>query len=500
MNFEIVFACDESFGIGIKDADDKYSIPWNIAEDMRFFRDLTQTVPVVGDQKALESINAIIMGRRTADTIRCPLPDRLNIVITSNEHYRSKEGFIVFDSLDSALIGLKNKSGYQINKVFVIGGSVLGETAIKHRRCRGVYLNIISNHYNCNVRLSDKFIEVLEGSDFIKTLSHDIVFCKTLNKHVQITFAKYTYLNQEEDQYLQMLEKILSEGDYRETRNAKTYSIFGERLEFDMANGFPLLTTKQVFFRGIAEETLLFLRGNTDTKLLEDKKVMIWHDNTTKEFMLKNNKNLGEYDMGPMYGFQWRHFGALYRGCDKNYNDQGEDQLQKVIDLLVTDPHSRRILMTTYNPAQAEEGVLYPCHGLTVQFYAEQNNRISLQMYERSADSVLGVPFNIASYALLLHIIVELVNNNENRQHMTDYTPGRVIMIFGDVHIYSDEKADHVQTVREQLSRRYETYPFCDFKLKKRISALKDLDTLQTTDMEITGYISGTSLKAKMVA
>lgn len=523
MNFEIVFACDNSSGIGINRDDNKNTIPWKITEDMKFFRELTKSVPghVLGtvpiqesdpnsDQKTIQTqikyINAVIMGRKTADTFQKPLPDRLNVVITSNQQYRTGEGFIVFNTLDSALKGLKDNtgvpSGHQLHKVFVIGGAVLGETAVKHRRCRGVYLNKISHDYECDIKLSKDFIDVLEGpkNNFVKTQSLEIVFCKNLNKNVQIAYTKYTYLNREEDQYLQMLEKILDHGDYRETRNAKTYSIFGERLEFDMANGFPLLTTKQVFFRGIAEEDLLFLRGQTDTKFLEDKKVMIWHDNTTKEFLLNNKKNLEEFDMGPMYGYQWRHFGALYKGCHANYDGQGVDQLQNAIDLLVRDPHSRRILMTTYNPAQAEEGVLYPCHGLTVQFYVEKNNRISLQMYQRSADSILGAPFNIASYALLLHIVVELVNNHELRKHTSDYTPGRVIMIFGDTHIYSDEKGDHVVTAKEQLARRYETYPFCDFKLKKRLYTLKDLDTLQTTDMEITNYISGSALKAKMIA
>lgn len=117
-----------------------------------------------------------------------------------------------------------------------------------------------------------------------------------------------------------------------------------------------------------------------------------------------------------------------------------------------------------------------------------------------SADSVLGMPFNIASYAILLHIIVDLVNNNENRKHTIDYTPGRVIMIFGDTHIYSDEKGDHVSTAKEQIKRRYETYPFCDFRLKKRLKTIDDLHTLQTTDMEITNYISGSVLRAKMIA
>jgi thymidylate synthase len=300
-----------------------------------------------------------------------------------------------------------------------------------------------------------------------------------------------------------MLERIMINGDYRETRNAKTYSVFGERLEFDLDNGFPLLTTKKVFDRGIIGEFLLFLKGKTDSKLLEDKKIMIWHKNTTKEFMKKYNKSLGEFDMGPMYGFQWRYFGAPYKGCHAKYNNQGVDQLKLVVDTIVKDPHSRRILMTTYNPAQAEEGVLYPCHGLTIQFYVESDDRISLQMYQRSNDAILGTPYNIASYALLLMFITNLVNNHFERQHKDDYRPGRLIMIFGDAHIYSDttiENGDHIQVARKQLRRRDHTYPFCTVKIKKQLKSLDDLESIEITDIVIENYISGPPLKAEMFA
>lgn len=401
MNFEIVFACDQFFGIGIQKTDGslKNNIPWKITEDTIFFRNLTTNVPQDTDlttsselvqEVPKKFINVIIMGRKTADTFPKPLPNRVNVVISSNKRYRESEGFVVFETLDDALSGLKSLSshtlsGHQIHKIFVIGGAELGTTAIHHRRCRGVYLNVISHDYHCDIKLSPEFMEILEGpkNNFIKTETLNTAFCKTLNQQVQLALRKYTYLNRGEDQYLQLLDKILKQGDYRETRNAKTYSVFGEKLEFDLENGFPLLTTKQMFYRGIAEEDLFFVRGDTDTKLLENKKVMIWHDNTTKEFLIKNKKDLEEYDMGPMYGFQWRHFGAPYKGCHANYDGQGVDQLKDVIDLLVADPHSRRILMTAYNPAQAEQGVLYPCHGLTIQFYVERNNRISLQMYQR---------------------------------------------------------------------------------------------------------------------
>ncbi len=154
--------------------------------------------------------------------------------------------------------------------------------------------------------------------------------------------------------------------------------------------------------------------------------------------------------------------------------------------------------MTTYNPEQAEDGVLYPCHGLVVQFYIEANNRISLQMYQRSADTFLGLPFNIASYAALLYIIVELVNNNNARTHINDYVAGRIIIVLGDTHIYSDSTVDHVQCVKEQLKRFKETYRFPKFKLRKKLCNLKDIENLKTEDMEIIDYSCNSIIKAKM--
>jgi len=382
MDFNIVLACDDSFGIG-KHSD----LPWSIKEDMSFFRNLTESVP---PQSESGLTNAVIMGRVTADILSKPLSNRINIVVTSIENNR--EGFILVKDLDHALKILSLITN--IHRVFVIGGARLADTAIHHPRCRGIYLNTIHYEYDCSTSLSPQFQLRLKNSFIEDTTSTKttIVTCKKIDTLVMITFRKYIFVNHEEVAYLDMLERIITQGSFRQTRNAKTYSVFGEKLEFDLANGFPLLTTKKMFYKGIFEELLFFLRGDTNTKLLEDKKVMIWHGNTTQEFINNNNKQLAEYDMGPMYGFIWRHFGAQYQGCNADYTDQGIDQFTNVIDLIVTDPHSRRILMTSYDPSQADVGVLYPCHGLTIQFYVE-DDKISLQMYQRSADSFLGCPF-----------------------------------------------------------------------------------------------------------
>ena len=486
MDFNIILACDSMHGIGRSGFKD--TIPWKIKDDMAFFKDTTC-------RRKENTINVLIMGRKTADTLSKPLPDRMCIVIT-NQDYR-RDGFVTHSSLDSALDDLSKNE--KINDVFVIGGAVFADFAIKHKRCRTVYLVTIAHNYNCDIRLSSEFIGQLDSNIYIRSSDSMISYCKSINQHVELTINKYTYVNQEEIAYLDMLDRIITCGDQRSTRNAQTYSLFGEKLVFDMNNGFPLLTTKKMFYRGIFEELIFFLRGNTNTKLLEEKKVMIWHENTTEEFIENNGKKLEEYDMGPMYGFQWRHYGTPYTGSDTLYDGKGIDQLQYVTDALISDPMSRRILMTVYNPAQVDEGVLYPCHGLVVQFYVEAS-MISLQMYQRSVDTFLGLPFNIASYAALLHIVVNLVNNHVARTHTIDYKPGRVIMILGDTHIYSDKKADHIEVVKKQIKRKSSTYPFPEFRINKKLKKLDDLNHLETSDMEIIDYVSNPTLKAKMVA
>ena len=217
-------------------------------------------------------------------------------------------------------------------------------------------------------------------------------------------------MQHEENQYLELLENLVYFSDCRETRNGKTNSLFGERLVFNLKNSFPLLTTKKVFFRGIIEELLFFLNGKTDSKILEKKNINIWKENTTSEFIAKNGLPYREGDMGPMYGFNWFHFGAKYTGCDSNYDGLGFNQFEMVLNLLRNDPTSRRIIMTSYNPALAKDGVLYPCHGISIQFYvriSENIKYVSCSMTQRSADIACGVPYNIASYAALVYIICQ---------------------------------------------------------------------------------------------
>ena len=190
--------------------------------------------------------------------------------------------------------------------------------------------------------------------------------------------------NLEEQHYLNLMNNIITKGHNRQTRNSKTWSLFGNHMEFDLTDGkFPLLTTKKMFLRGIFEELKFFLLGKTDTKVLEEKGVNIWKGNTCKEFIDSLKLPYCEGDMGPMYGFQLRHFGAEYDGCKYDYTNKGFDQFKLVLDTLKKDKYSRRIMMTTYNPAQVHLGVLPPCHGITVQFGVEGENNLCCHMYQR---------------------------------------------------------------------------------------------------------------------
>lgn len=189
-----------------------------------------------------------------------------------------------------------------------------------------------------------------------------------------------------------------------------TYSLFGAQMRYSLRdNVFPLLTTKRVFWRAVVEELLWFIRGSTNAFELSDKNVRIWDANSTREFLDSVGLNdREEGDLGPVYGFQWRHFGAEYKGMRADYTNKGIDQLTHVINTIKTKPNDRRMIMCAWNPVDIPQMALPPCHCL-VQFYVA-DGELSCQLYQRSADMGLGVPFNIASYALLTCMIAHITN------------------------------------------------------------------------------------------
>ena len=281
--------------------------------------------------------------------------------------------------------------------------------------------------------------------------------------------------------YLAALKDILETGETRQTRNGNTISKFGIKLDFDVSESFPLLTTKKVFWKGVVQELLWFLQAETNSKILEDEDVNIWKGNSSREYLDSVGlNNLEEGDCGPIYGFQWRHFNAPYDQWWGDYEGQGIDQLQEIIDQIQTNPFSRRLFMSAWNPCQIKEMCLPPCH-VSYQFYVSNDSKeLSCIMYQRSGDMFLGIPFNIASTTLLLYIIAK----------MTDTKPGKVSIVIGDAHIYED----HIDQVKVQLERI--PYPLPQVNICEKREKIEDYIP---EDIELINYVSHPTIKAKML-
>ena len=250
-------------------------------------------------------------------------------------------------------------------------------------------------------------------------------------------------------QYLELLRHIQEVGHSKGDRTGTgTISTFGYQMRFDLRDGFPLLTTKKLHLKSIIYELLWFLRGDTNVSYLQEHGVRIWNEWAD-----------GAGELGPVYGAQWRSW--------PDYAGGTIDQIQQVIDTLRRDPMSRRMVVSAWNVAQLDEMALAPCHCL-MQFYVA-DGRLSLQLYQRSADVFLGVPFNIASYALLLLMVAQV----------TGLEPGEFVHSFGDVHIYRD----HLEQVKEQLSREPRSLP------QMRLNpAVKEINDFRYEDFELVNY------------
>lgn len=289
-----------------------------------------------------------------------------------------------------------------------------------------------------------------------------------------------------EKQYLNLINDILENGDIREDRTGVgTKSVFVRQLRFDISTSIPLLTTRFVGIKSIIKELLFFLRGQTDSKILEEQGVKIWSGNTSREFL--DNRGLNHYpvgDMGPMYGITLNHFGCKYKTCNDDYTGQGYNQLSSLINGLKTDPMSRRHLLTTFDPSTVDQCVLYPCHGIAIQFYVkikDGNKYLSCFVYNRSQDVALGVPYNITSYTILTYIIAK----------MCDMIPDELIVGMGDAHIY----LNHIEQLKEQLTR--EPYPGPSLIMSDELKN-KKLEDIVVEDFQLVEYKYHPSIKMKM--
>ena len=278
-----------------------------------------------------------------------------------------------------------------------------------------------------------------------------------------------------EQAYLDLLHLVLTEGTEKGDRTGTgTLSHFGAQLRFNLADGFPLLTTKKVHFKSIVYELFWFLSGSTHVDYLQANGVRIWNEWSTAEQTARFNRPAG--DLGPVYGHQWRNYGASQRE-DGSYNNDGIDQITQVIEQIRTNPNSRRLIVSGWNPGEADQVALPPCHTLFQFFVAD--NKLSCQLYQRSADLFLGVPFNIASYALLTHMVAQVCG----------LEVGEFIWTGGDCHIYQN----HREQVELQLTR--ELYKLPTLTLNPDV---KDIFAFKYEDISVDGYESHPAIKAKV--
>ena len=273
--------------------------------------------------------------------------------------------------------------------------------------------------------------------------------------------------------YHDLLKRVLAEGRRRDDRTGTgTIGVFGHQMRFDLAAGFPLLTTKKVHTKSIIWELLWFLSGRTDNGWLTERGVTIWNEWATAEQCARFGRQAG--DLGPVYGHQWRNFGAT-RLPDGTYARDGVDQIRFVLDEIRRNPNSRRLIVSGWNPEEQSQVALPPCHTL-FQFYV-QDGRLSCQLYQRSADIFLGVPFNIASYALLTHMIAQV----------SGLGVGEFVHTMGDAHIY----LNHREQVDLQLSR--EPRPLPTLHLDPTVA---DLFAFTYDHIRIDGYDPHPAIKA----
>jgi thymidylate synthase len=438
----IIFAVDRQNNFC---SSDRVSLPWGtIKEDMAHFKTITTSYPN----------NAIIMGKKTFESIgHKPLKDRVNIVVSKTllNTPPYPQNVSITSSLNEAINEAKE---LQCPNIFIIGGISLIDEALQRNDIYNIYITVVNIICEYGVQYNYK----LPSSFRIWEERHT-------NDCSYYTYARKTG----EEEYVNLVKDVLTNGESRDDRTGVgTIGLFGKHFTMDISNSFPLLTTKRVWWKGVLEELLFFISGSTDTKILEEKGVNIWKGNTSREFLDKRGlHNLEEGEYGKSYGYQWRKFGNKV------------DQLQTLIDGIKNDPFSRRHYMTAWNPLELDNIPLPACH-LSCQFYVSSDNKkLSCQVYMRSCDVFLGLPFNIASYACLTYMIC----------HLTNLQPHTLSFCLGDTHIYKN----HISQCEEMIKRNLREFP--KLRLKRKI---ENIDDFKAEDFEIIGYNPHPTIKAEM--
>nr|Q27713.1 RecName: Full=Bifunctional dihydrofolate reductase-thymidylate synthase; Short=DHFR-TS; Includes: RecName: Full=Dihydrofolate reductase; Includes: RecName: Full=Thymidylate synthase [Plasmodium berghei ANKA]AAB60237.1 dihydrofolate reductase thymidylate synthase [Plasmodium berghei] len=486
--------------------------------------------------------NIVVMGKKSWESIPKkfkPLQNRINIILSRtlkkedivNENNNENNNVIIIKSVDDLFPILKCTKYY---KCFIIGGSSVYKEFLDRNLIKKIYFTRINNSYNCDVlfpEINENLFKITSISDVYysnNTTLDFIIYSKTkeINPNEEVpnnTFLgvcdeqnkafddedDYTYFsfnknkenikknsehahnfkiynsikykNHPEYQYLNIIYDIIMHGNKQDDRTGVgVLSKFGYMMKFNLNEYFPLLTTKKLFIRGIIEELLWFIRGETNGNTLLEKNVRIWEANGTREFL--DNRKLFHRevnDLGPIYGFQWRHFGAEYTDMHDNYKDKGVDQLKNIINLIKNDPTCRRIILCAWNVKNLDQMALPPCH-ILCQFYVF-DGKLSCIMYQRSCDLGLGVPFNIASYSIFTYMIAQVCN----------LQAAEFIHVLGNAHVYNN----HIESLKIQLNRT--PYPFPTLKLNPDI---KNIEDFTISDFTVQNYVHHDKINMDMAA
>lgn len=431
--------------------------------------------------------NVVIMGRITWESMnKKKLPNRINIVVTRHpykynlNHMYKDVLFLTPENVKEFVQTLNSKK-----EVFVIGGSQVLKLFPNPQK---VYITHIIPADKRVYQCSNIFVEIL--NDSYKLIGYSGLYHYDSDGDIG-TYRHLIYRKCESGGSINTIYKnlcvdVIDNGETREDRTGVgTVSVFGRQVRIDLSYGFPLLTTKYVPWKHVIEELLWFMRGDTDSKILEKKGVKIWTGNTSREFL--DSRGLNNYDegiLGKGYGWQWRFFGAeydtLFADTSKNIPKDGFDQLMYVINEIKTNPESRRILMCYWNPCDFKEVALPPCH-FACQFYVRGGKYLDCMFSMRSTDVALGLPFNIASYAALTMIIAK----------KTQLLPGHLIYTGGDVHLYKP----HVDSIKQLISRKNRPLPILE--LDDSIST-KPISDITIDDFKMIGYFPHPSIKMPM--
>lgn len=376
-----------------------------------------------------------------------------------------KPNCFVLPTLDIAIPFAKQLNS---NQIFVFGNKDLIFNVLQRSEFEYLYLNQFQwTMENCTETLHLP----LDRFDCIELIHIDLF----LDSHIY----KGNFYNPHDSEYFKFVKTILKEGHSKLDRTGTgTLSIFGYQMQFDISESVPILTSKYIPFSSCVSELLWFLKGQTDVTILQRQNIHIWDGHSSKDFLQDRGlSHLPIGDIGASYGFQWRHFGAIYKTCQHSYDNEGFDQIDYIIKELKSNPHSRRIFMSSWNPPYLDQMALLPCH-VSVQFNVTEGIYLSCHLYQRSMDVFLGAPWNILSYSLFTYYLCSIC----------DLKPAKLYISIGDAHIYND----HLLTIQTQLH----TLPYVAPTLRPlpKIS-IEDLDR---KDFVLHNYQSNPKLFGKM--